>query len=164
MKNALCGWPARKDASSFMNSRFSIAVHILTLLASMPDERLTSEFMALSIGTNAVVIRRQLALLRRAGLVDSKGSKGGGWRLARPADQIGLSEIHSALGTEVQLRMHRNHPHPACAVGQNVRTALQTVYAEVDAAIDETLSGHTVQEMLNDVLRLKKQSVRRLRP
>lgn len=58
-----------------MNSWFSTAVHILTLLASMPGERLTSEFIAASVGTNPVVIRRQLASLREAALVESKGAR-----------------------------------------------------------------------------------------
>ena len=51
--------------------------------ATTPDERLTSEFLAISIGTNAVVIRRLLASLRRAGLVTSK-SAGGSLALNRP--------------------------------------------------------------------------------
>jgi len=78
-----------------MNSRFSIAAHILTLLASTPGKRMTSEWIAGSVGTHAVVIRRQLALLRRAGLVDSKGSTGGGWMLLRaPESSNGEARVH----------------------------------------------------------------------
>src|ERR1700753_2864809 len=83
-----------------MNSRFFTALHILTRLAATPDERVTSEFLASSIGTNPVVIRRQLALLREAGLVQSKGAKGGGWLLSRKPSAIRLSEIREAPGEE----------------------------------------------------------------
>jgi DNA-binding IscR family transcriptional regulator len=131
-------------------------VHVLTLLASMPGERVTSEFLALSVGTNAAVIRRQLASLRRAHLVDSKGAKGGGWTLTRDAKDILLSDIRIALGEDARFRMHSNTPHPACIVGQNVRTVLQGVYAEADAVIDDVLSNHTVQDMLNDIRRNKR--------
>ena len=39
-----------------MNSRFSIAVHILTLLVSTRQERLTSEFIASSLAIRAMGI------------------------------------------------------------------------------------------------------------
>ncbi|MDR3774628.1 MAG: Rrf2 family transcriptional regulator [Terracidiphilus sp.] len=134
-----------------MNSRFSTAVHILTLLASMPGERLTSEFIAVSVGTNPVVIRRQLALLRNAALVDSKGARGGGWVLARAPGQIALSQVRVALGSEAQFRMHRNEPHPNCVVGQNVRQALSHVYADAEEAVNTSLKGWTIEDLLNEV-------------
>jgi DNA-binding IscR family transcriptional regulator len=99
-----------------MNSRFSIAVHILTLLASMPGARVTSELIAGSVGTNPVVIRRQLALLRAAKLVESKGARGGSWVLARKSEAIKLSQVRAALGEEAGFRMHRNEPSRNCAV------------------------------------------------
>jgi DNA-binding IscR family transcriptional regulator len=134
-----------------MNSRFSTAVHILTLLASNPDARLTSEFIALSIGTNSVVIRRQLALLRLAGLVDSKGARGGGWVLRREPAKIKLNEVLAALGREVAFRMHRNEPHPNCEVGKNVRAILGLVYNDVEKAAARSLSGWTVEDILGQV-------------
>lgn len=136
-----------------MNSRFSIAVHILTLLASQPEERLTSEMIAASVGTNPVVIRRQLALLRDAGLVESKGARGGGWTLARPPHAIRLSDIKAALGEEASFRMHKNAPHPKCVVGQNVRSVLKGVYEKVEAAVAQSLTGWTVQDVLSEVKR-----------
>ena len=40
------------------SSRFAVAVHVLTLRAAAGDEPLKSEFVASSVNTNAVVIRR----------------------------------------------------------------------------------------------------------
>jgi Rrf2 family protein len=134
-----------------MNSRFSTAVHTLTLLASEPAVRLTSEQIAASIGTNPVVVRRQLALLRQAGIVESKGAKGGGWLLTRHPKNIHLSEVLAALGEEASFRMHRNEPHPNCEVGQNVRQALEGVYTDAEAAVAKSLRAWTVQDMLRAV-------------
>src|SRR5579864_2639388 len=100
-----------------MNSRFSMAVHILTLLASTAGGRLTSEIIAASVGTNPVVIRRQLALLREAGLVESSGGPHGGWELTRDPAKITLRRVRAALGSEVAFRMHRNQAHRKCIVG-----------------------------------------------
>jgi DNA-binding IscR family transcriptional regulator len=134
-----------------MNSRFSTAVHILTLLASVPEERMTSEFIALSVGTNPVVIRRQLALLREAQLVESRGARGGGWSLAHNPDRITLKQVRAALGEEASFRMHRNEPHPKCMVGQNVRGVLEQVYASVESTVMKSLEQWTVADMLKRV-------------
>ena len=136
-----------------MNSRFSTAVHILTLLASMPEERLTSEFIALSVGTNPVVIRRQLALLRQANLVESKGARGGGWSLTRDPEKITLRKVRDALGAEASFRMHHNEPHPKCLVGQHVRGVLEDVYADAENAVMKSLDRWTVADMLKRVRR-----------
>lgn len=134
-----------------MNSRFSTAVHILTLLASSPDERLTSELIAASVGTNPVVIRRQLALLREAELVESRGARGGGWTLARDSHRITLRQVREALGSEAAFRMHRNEPHPECVIGQHVREVLEDVYADAEQAVMKSLSRRTIADVLRDV-------------
>lgn len=109
---------------------------------------MTSEMIAGSVGTHAVVIRRQLALFRRAGLVDSKGSSGGGWLLMRAPETITLAEVRAALGEEASFRMHASEPHPDCEVGRGVRTALEPVYAEAEAAVEHSLSAWTLADLL----------------
>ena len=131
-----------------MNSRFSTAVHILTLLASTPEQRLTSEWIAGSVGTNPVVIRRQLAVLREAKLVESKGARGGGWALARSPEAIKLSQVRAALGDEATFRMHKNDPSPNCVVGQNVRQALESVYEDAEKAVMRSLQTSTIKDLL----------------
>ena len=134
-----------------MNSRFSAAVHALTLLASMPGERLSSEMIAGSIGTNPVVVRRQLSLLREAGLFTSKGARGGGWELTRDPKRITLRQVREALGAEASFRMHRNEPNPNCVVGLHVRDVLEDVYADADAALMQRLDKWTVASLLDRV-------------
>lgn len=142
-----------------MNSRFSLAVHVLCLLATAPEERVTSEFLAISIGTNAVVIRRLLASLRRAKLVTSKSAGGGGWMLARPANQITLDQVRQAAMEGEAAKMHRNEPHPACLVGKGVRQVLSGVYRRADMALDRELSGMSVAAILSAVLDEEKKTV-----
>lgn len=136
-----------------MNSRFSTAVHILTLLASAPDERLTSEMIAGSVGTNPVVIRRQLALLREADLVESRGARGGGWSLSRSPKDIRLSQVRAALGDEASFRMHKNEPSPQCVIGQNVKFALEGVYQNAERAVAESLERWTLEDMVKEARR-----------
>ena len=79
------------------NSRFAVAIHILTLLAQSHPEPLTSVFMACSVTTHPVVLRRLLGDLRRAGLVESRSGNSGGWRLRRQPEQITLLDCYLAV-------------------------------------------------------------------
>ena len=136
-----------------MNSRFSLAVHVLCLLASASEERLTSEYIATSIGTNAVVIRRLLAKLRRFGLVTSKSAGGGGWMLARPAADITLDQVRQAMAEGEAAKIHKNSPHPACPVGKGVRQTLIDLYHQADVALDRELAGISIAGILASVLK-----------
>ena len=70
-----------------MNSQLTIAVHILAVLANREGQgAVTSEEIAEGFGTNPVVIRRVMSLLKKAELVKSRPGTGGGSVLGRPAE------------------------------------------------------------------------------
>ena len=50
-----------------ISSRFSIAVHILSILKNNPSSLCTSDYMAESVNTNPVVIRKIMSYLKQAG-------------------------------------------------------------------------------------------------
>lgn len=58
------------------SSRYSIAVHILSLVALSPTS-CTSDFIAESVNTNPVIIRRIIGMLKKAGLVHVRAGAGG---------------------------------------------------------------------------------------
>ena len=64
------------------NSQFSMAVHVLAMLAKSGDEKIKSEYVAGSVNTNAVVIRRLLGQLNQAKLelreAEPSGNRGDG--------------------------------------------------------------------------------------
>ncbi len=53
------------------NSRFTVAVHALALLSIVRGKPATSDYIARSVNTNPVVIRRILGVLGKAGLVET---------------------------------------------------------------------------------------------
>lgn len=54
-----------------ISSRFSIAIHMFTCIEYFKgDYKITSEFIADSVGVNPVIIRKIMSQLRDAGLVD----------------------------------------------------------------------------------------------
>ena len=94
-----------------MDTKFSVAVHILILISEAP-KALTSDQMAQSAGTNASYIRKILALLKRAGIVE--GHRGvGGYVLRDAAKNLSLLEIYRAVMADKRQR------------GQSPRTGLK---------------------------------------
>ncbi|MCD6050564.1 MAG: Rrf2 family transcriptional regulator [Verrucomicrobia bacterium] len=68
-----------------LNTQFSIAVHLLAGLGYQCGGDLTSTDLAGSVNTSPSFVRRVMAKLSKAGLVNTATGKGGTCRLARPA-------------------------------------------------------------------------------
>lgn len=131
------------------SSRFAVAVHVLALMALAGDESLKSEQVARSVNTNAVVIRRVLCALARAGLVTSQTGAAGGSRLARAAGEISLREVFRAVEGQDIFALHRRQPNKRCVVGMNIENVLAAVLDEVDGAVDKVLGKMTVESVLH---------------
>src|SRR2546422_11478832 len=102
-------------------SRFAVAVHCLTLLATSPDEALTSEYIAASVNTNPVVVRRVPGQLGRARMVASARGTSGGWRLRRSAESIPLADAYAAVTNSKLLGLHARPPNLRCEVGRTIQ-------------------------------------------
>jgi Rrf2 family protein len=136
-----------------LSSKLTVGVHILTLLALTPDQAQTSEYIAGSVNTNPVVIRRLLGLLREAGYVESQGGVGGGWRLKVPVDRISLLDILRAVEPKGEaIALHCSEPNPLCPVGRNIQGVLTGIYDEVERRMDEQLGRATIASVLGSVL------------
>ncbi|CAN5446316.1 Rrf2 family transcriptional regulator [soil metagenome] len=133
------------------NSQFSMAVHILTLLAVAGDENMKSECIAGSVNTNAVVIRRVLGQLSHAGLVSSQTGAFGGTRLARPASEISLCEIYKAVSCGEVFGLHAKAPNQDCPIGKNIEAVLCTLQKEIDKAVGEKLGQYTLATIIEKV-------------
>jgi Rrf2 family protein len=138
-----------------MTSRFTLAAHILGMLAWSDRARakpVTSEEMARSINTNPVVVRRVLSDLRRAGLVDTKRGVGGGVTLARRADSITLRDAWEAVeeGEEIFGR-HPSGPNPCCQIGPLVAEFMEEVYGRAERAMKDSLEEVTIASMSHEI-------------
>ncbi len=134
-----------------VSTRFTIALHILTLLASSRGEPLTSEYIAGSVNTNPVVVRRLLGLLRRKGFVSSQPGNRGGWQLTRDPGAISLLDVRRAVNEGSPFAMHSQRPNPACPVGRNIPAALARVYGQAERAMEAELAQTTVEKLLRSV-------------
>ncbi len=133
------------------NSQFSMAVHVLMMLAKSREENVKSEYIAKSVNTNPVVIRRLLGQLNQADLVVSQTGANGGTRLARCPNEINLSEVYKAVSCGEVFALHGKAPNQDCPVGKNIEAVLCNLQKEIDRSVDEKLSQFTLQSVFEKV-------------
>jgi Rrf2 family protein len=128
-----------------LSSKLSVGIHILTIFALKPGEALTSEFIACSVNTNPVVIRRLLGLLREAGIVESRTGVGGGWSLLTDPERITLLDILRAVEPQNEIfALHRSEPNPECPCGLHIQGVLSEVYDKVQKGMTRQLADVSI--------------------
>ncbi|MEM9064807.1 MAG: Rrf2 family transcriptional regulator [Planctomycetota bacterium] len=129
-----------------MTSDFPIALHVLGFLTSRGGGPLTSDQMAQTYGTNAVVIRRVQSKLRKAGLIETRCGAGGGCFLGRKPEDINMREAYEAVTPEPQLLAR--HPM-SCeeVVPIVVGHFVNEICSDAEQALLERLESITIKEM-----------------
>jgi Rrf2 family protein len=133
-----------------ISSRFSIAVHILSLLAIAKDAHGTSEWIAGSVNTNPVTIRRILGQLKKAGQVNVRAGTGGAF-LLKDLDEISLLDVYRAVEVVEEDQLFHIHaePNPECPVGANIQAVLELVLKRAQHAMEQVLADITIEELVN---------------
>ena len=138
-----------------VNSRMTVAIHILSYLISAQRKRrdpATSDQIAHSVNTNPVVIRRILGLLHAGGLVRSHRGANAGWTLGRNADAITLLEVYKAVDEGPLFGLHASTPNQRCPIGRGIQPALRKVYGALEEQLGRQLAQTTVEQVLDDTL------------
>jgi len=132
-----------------ISSRFSIAVHILALLSLSRDAHCTSEWIAGSVGTHPVIIRRILGQLKKAGLVSVRAGSGGA-SLVRDLGEITLLDVYRAVEVVEEGSLFHIHesPNPSCEVGANIQAVLELILTRAQEAMENVLKGVTMEELV----------------
>ena len=131
-----------------MDMKFSVAVHVLILISESPTP-INSDQMATSVGTNASYVRKILALLKKAGIVD--GHRGiSGYTLMITPEQLTLLQIYQAVMEEPKphlLDIHQN-PSDRCIVGRHIRPVLSGMFSGVEDAFANALGEKTLADCI----------------
>lgn len=135
-----------------ISSRFSVAVHILSLLSINSTEHCTSEWIAGSVNTNPVIIRRVLGQLKKAGLVHVRSGTGGA-SLAKDLEQITLLDVYRAVEVVEEGHLFHIHeqPNPQCPVGANIQFVLELILTRAQSAMEDILDGVTMSQLVTDL-------------
>lgn len=133
-----------------VNSQFTVAIHVLTLLA-MQDTPQSSKYIAASVNTNPVVIRRVIGQLTEAGLVETRmGAEGGACLRVHP-ERITLLQVYRATQSGKVFPLHTSPPSAFCPCGSHIQDPLQAVFDRAEAAMEEELAATTIQSMVDKI-------------
>src|SRR5664280_2795850 len=121
--------------SMYISAKVDYAVRALCTLAAA-DTPLTSEALATSQGLPAKFLESILNDMRRAGLLTSQRGPDGGYRLARPAEEITVADVIRPLdGPLAEIRGLR----PEAANYEGAAEHLQAVWVAVRASLRSVL-------------------------
>lgn len=128
------------------NSRLSLALHTLAHMAAEPQQMQTSAQIASHAGTNPVVVRRVLGHLRAAGLLVSEKGHAGGWKLARPPQEISLADVYLALGERLVFAEEAASAG-GCAVENALYHKVTALMQELEQSLTIRLSQMTILDL-----------------
>lgn len=135
-----------------ISSRFSVAIHIISLLEFYGKPTLTSEHIAGSVNTNPVVIRRILGMLKKYGLVDMNRGSGGAY-LVKKVEHITMLDVYKAVceTEEEQLfRIHENS-NPDCPIGANIQDVVNISLINAQKAMEDVLEKITLADITKEL-------------
>lgn len=134
-----------------MDTRFSTAIHTLILISNS-KRSVTSEQIAVSVGTNASYIRKLTLLLKKGGIIDSRQGIGG-FRLLIPPEELTLYMIYRAIyeTNEVHVFDLHQNPNDECAVGRHIQPALTEEFHEIERKAEQELQNKTLAVCIQKV-------------
>ena len=134
-----------------VNTQFSIAVHIMAGLAYRCDKDTTSANLAMSVNTSPSFVRRTLAKLSKAGLVETTTGKAGACWLAKDAEDISLLDIYNAVDAPKAFSIHHYAEQKVCQVSCNIKQALEKALAKTQKAMEASLDETSLAQIVSDM-------------
>ena len=135
-----------------ITSRFTIAVHIITCIDCFQAyQKVTSSFLAGSVGVNPVIIRTVMSELKDAGIIDISQGKSG-IALARPLNEITLYDVYRAVDcvNDSGLFHFHENPNAECPVGRNIHRVMDDRLSLVQKAMEDEMRRMTLADIADD--------------
>jgi Rrf2 family protein len=124
---------------------------MLRLAAAGPGNSLTIPEISQAEGISVPYVAKILRALREGGLITSERGASGGYRAARPADQIVVSEVLSVLGSrlftgEFCEKFAGNEDQ--CM--HSINCSIRSLWRAVQSVVDQLLSKTTLKDLLRN--------------
>ena len=137
-----------------ISTKFTIAIHVLTAVTYFQnDYKVTSEFLAASVGSNPVIIRNIMSQLREAGIIEIKRGTGG-IVITRDLSDISFLDVYKAVETNSKEELFHFHekPNQECPVGKNIHASLVGSLEEIQNKFEKELSEHHVSDVYENIV------------
>ncbi len=130
-----------------MDSSFNLAVHALVCL-SHSGRSLSSEALAENICTNPTRVRRVLAGLKKAGMVETREGLDGGYRLTADPASLTLRQVAEAVNARfVDCAWHSGDIDRDCAICSGMAGVMDTLYRNMNEQCAAYISQITIADI-----------------
>ena len=127
-----------------MTSEFAVAVHALVFLNHQNTSK-SSEEIAENVCTHPVRIRKVLAKLKKAGLVDTKEGTHGGYHFIKKPENVNLLMVCKCISEKpVDVKMSTGDMDMDCQIASGMAGIMEAVYSEMDEACYDVLKRITI--------------------
>ena len=136
-----------------ITSKFTIAAHIIAAIDYFKDsEKVTSNFLAGSVGANPVIVRNVMGNLKESGIIAISQGKSG-ISLAKGLDEITFYDVYKAVDCVDDSGLFHFHENPNinCPVGRNIHSAMDEKLQRVQSVMENELSRITMSDVVADV-------------
>ena len=136
-----------------ISSRFSVGIHILTLIEVNKGGVNSSEYLARSVNTNPAVIRKIIGMLKKAGLLKVQPGIAGA-NLAKDLSDITLLDVYKAVNVvkDNELFSIHENPNPECSVGRNIQNTIEPLFFNAQYAMEKVLENVTIEDIVKDIM------------
>jgi DNA-binding IscR family transcriptional regulator len=131
------------------STKLSVSIHILSVIALMEEQTITSEYIASSINTNPALVRRLMSRLKKAKLIKTS-TKLGVTGLAKEAENISIFDVFIAVEDQRDLFSIHGNTNLNCPVGARIEGTLKHLYNNIQTATEEKLTAITLADIIKD--------------
>lgn len=127
-----------------------MGIHILALIAIQPT-LCTGDYLAKQLQTNPVVIRKIIAMLKKAKLVQVRAGVGGA-SLLKSTDQITLLDIYKAVEVvdhDGELFNIRDESNSSCQITSSLSANICETLNEAQQMMEQYLAQISLQQLLD---------------
>lgn len=139
-----------------ISTKCSVAIHCLIFIFEYGDnQKVTSELLSLSTGSNPVTIRNIISSLKKDGILSVKFGTGGA-TLNCPTNEITVYRICKAIEPDFMSKLIGIHPLPSplCPIGKNIHNVLDCSYQKIRNDLFNSLHNITLEDIISDYKRI----------
>lgn len=130
----------------------SVAIHCLIFIYEYGEkQKVTSDLLSLSTGSNPVTIRNIISALKKDGILSVKFGTGGAV-LACTLEEITIYRICKAIEPNFISKLFGIHslPSPLCPIGKNIHNVLDCSYQKIGNDLCNSLESITLKDIISD--------------
>ncbi len=133
------------------NEEYGVRCLVRLAYAGFAGQGLTIPEISVAEGVSTAYADKLLRVLRKGGFVKAARGKEGGYTLARPAEEISISDVIGVLGGRLfESDFCDSHAGQESICKRSVDCSVRSLWRAVQVAVDQVLAKATLRDLLQN--------------